>query len=332
MATIGTHFILGFQGPTVPAWLKDYAQTFGLYGVILFDYDYQNKSYDNNIQSAAQLKSLCEEIHSLPGRPQIFIDQEGGKVRRLKESKGFKALASAQNFAGMAADEKKAQALAAFNEMKALGIDWNLAPVVDLNLNPKNPDIGAVERSFGNTSATVTENWKIFNEVAKKSGVKLCLKHFPGLGGATVNSHHELTVLNDSDVPEEQIRLFTDLAPETYGNAILVSHGVYKKMNGVFPSSMSREVLDILRKGKTKNTILISDDLQMQGLLKIMDLKTACTQGLHAGLDLLIIGNNLLRTSKDELFHLSETLATEIQGNNALATRLKNSASRLKNT
>src|SRR6266404_6127746 len=76
--SVGELFILGFFGKTLPAWLKEFAARFGLGGVILFDYSCQTKQYDNNIDSPAQVKRLCDEIAGLPSRPLVFIDQEGG--------------------------------------------------------------------------------------------------------------------------------------------------------------------------------------------------------------------------------------------------------------
>src|SRR5437660_8496894 len=92
--SIGELFILGFFGKTIPAWLKEFAGRHSLGGVILFDYSCQTKEYDNNIDSPEQLRGLCAEISRLPSNPMVFIDQEGGLVRRLKDARGFKPLPS----------------------------------------------------------------------------------------------------------------------------------------------------------------------------------------------------------------------------------------------
>src|ERR1700712_4854462 len=95
---IGELFILGFFGKTIPAWLREFAERYGLGGVILFDYSWQTQKYDNNIESPEQVRRLCSEISRLPSSPMVFIDQEGGLVRRLKDSRGFKPLPSAREF------------------------------------------------------------------------------------------------------------------------------------------------------------------------------------------------------------------------------------------
>ena len=101
MMPIGELFILGFYGKAVPAWLKAFAARYGLGGVILFDYSCRTLQYDNNIDSPEQLRRLCAEISLLPSAPMVFIDQEGGLVRRLKENRGFAPLPSAQDFNGL---------------------------------------------------------------------------------------------------------------------------------------------------------------------------------------------------------------------------------------
>ncbi len=93
---IGELFILGFFGKVVPEWLQQFAARYGLGGVILFDYSCQTRQYDNNIESPDQLRGLCAEIARLPSGPMVFIDQEGGLVRRLKEGKGFASRFPAQ--------------------------------------------------------------------------------------------------------------------------------------------------------------------------------------------------------------------------------------------
>lgn len=104
---IGELFILGFFGKIVPEWLKEFAGRYGLGGVILFDYSCQTRAYDNNIESPEQVQRLCAEIAALPSAPMVFIDQEGGLVRRLKEACGFAPLPSAKEFNHLAPDQKR---------------------------------------------------------------------------------------------------------------------------------------------------------------------------------------------------------------------------------
>jgi beta-N-acetylhexosaminidase len=138
---LGELFILGFFGKTVPGWLKEFAARYGLGGVILFDYSCRTQQYDNNIESPEQVQRLCAEIAALPSAPMVFIDQEGGLVRRLKEASGFAPLPSAKEFNRLAPGAKRAVLTASFAEMRRLGIHYDFAPVIDVDYNPDNPNI-----------------------------------------------------------------------------------------------------------------------------------------------------------------------------------------------
>src|SRR5258705_1880776 len=145
--SVGELFILGFCGKTIPAWLREFAARYGLGGVILFDYSCRTKQYDNNIESPAQVRRLCEEIAGLPSRPMVFIDQEGGLVRRLKDSRGFQPLPSAKEFNLLGVGEKRKTLLASFTEMRALCITFEFAPVIDVDYNKEKPKIGKIKGS-----------------------------------------------------------------------------------------------------------------------------------------------------------------------------------------
>lgn len=266
--------------------------------MILFDYDVQRKKYDNNIHSYEQLKELCQNIKQLPSSPDIFIDQEGGKVRRLKETQGFAPLPSAEDFSKLGVETKKAVLLKSYSQMKELGIDYNLAPVIDINLNSDNPNIGALKRSFSSSTEVIEENLLLINEVAKETNLKLCLKHYPGLGGATTDSHNCITdiskTLNDS-----QLELFYKYGNKIHGQAILVSHGFVKQWDETFPCTLSEPIISRLKQ-KCPDTLIISDDMQMHGVLDVSgSLESACQKALKAGVHRICIGNNLQDDSKN---------------------------------
>jgi len=289
---LGERFVLGFKGPRVPEWLRAFEARFGLGGVILFDYDVGAGRYGNNVTSPRQVRALCAELADLPSGPLVFVDQEGGKVRRFKEALGFCPLPSAADFARLPPERRLELATASYRELRELGIHFNLAPVVDLNFNPENPDIGAHGRSYSDQPSIIREIVSGLDQAARKAGLGLCLKHYPGLGAARTNSHDELTDLTGS-ISDVQLKLFWDLAAQIIGQAVLVSHGLARQWDAERPVSVSPNSLRILRE-RVPQALLISDDMQMQGLRKMMTLQAACGSALEAGLDLLLIGNNLL--------------------------------------
>ena len=289
--TIGELFILGFFGKTVPSWLKEFAGRYGLGGVILFDYSCQTREYDNNIDSPEQLRALCAEIAALPSAPMVFIDQEGGLVRRLKDSRGFAPLPSAKEFNHLAPDRKREILTASFAEMRRLGIHYDFAPVIDVDYNPDNPNIGRIKRSYSADIAEVEANALLASEVAQAHRIGLCLKHFPGIGGAVVDSHQEFMDISDALRPEQE-ELFYSLAPKMFGDAVLVSHAIVRQWDGDNQITLSAAGLGRLR-SRLPDTLLVTDDMQMQGLQKAMGTREASLRSLKAGMDMVCIGNNL---------------------------------------
>jgi beta-N-acetylhexosaminidase len=221
----------------------------------------------------------------------VFIDQEGGLVRRLKESRGFAPLPSAKEFNHLAPDRKRAILDASFAEMRQLGIHYDFAPVIDVDYNPENPNIGRIKRSYSADIAEVEANALLASEVARSQRIGLCLKHFPGIGGAAVDSHQEFMDISDAFVPEQE-ELFYSLAPKMFGDAVLVSHAIVRQWDKDRPMTLSAAGLGRLRE-RLPDTLLITDDMQMQGLQKALGTREASLQSLKAGMDMLCIGNNL---------------------------------------
>ena len=324
---IGELFILGFFGKTVPAWLKEFAGRYGLGGVILFDYSCQTQKYDNNIESSEQVRRLCAEISALPSGPMVFIDQEGGLVRRLKESRGFAPLPSAWEFNQLAPDRKREILAASFAEMRQLGIHYDFAPVIDVDYNPDNPNIGKIKRSYSADINEVEANALLASEVARSFRLGLCLKHFPGIGGAVVDSHQEFMDISDALAPEQE-ELFYSLAPKMFGNAVLVSHAIVRQWDSDRPMTLSAAGLGRLR-ARLPDTLLITDDMQMQGLQKALGTREASLQSLKAGMDMLCIGNNLF-DQEQEMAGIAEYIGQCLQGGTLTNSAIQKSIERVR--
>jgi beta-N-acetylhexosaminidase len=311
---VGEHFLLGFHGFALPDWVREFEREFGLGGLILFDRDV-HRGGPRNIEGPEQLRSLCADIHALASRPLVFVDQEGGKVRRLKPAAGFRDLPSAADFASLPADEARRITTESFSEMKRLGIDFNLAPVVDLNTNPSNPNIGAIGRSFSADPGEVRRCVELQSAVARELRLGLCLKHYPGLGGATTDSHLALTDITGA-FSDAQRQLFVELCDRTFGSAILLSHGLVRTWDERWPVSVSEPAIAQLR-ASLPDALLVTDDLQMMGLQAICTTGVAALRALKAGVDLLCIGNNLLQ-QESECFDA----AAQLLADPALVARL----------
>jgi beta-N-acetylhexosaminidase len=321
----GEHFMLGFRGLALPGWLRAFAAEHGLGGVILFDRDVQLGG-SRNIESPAQVRALCAEVHALPGRPLVFVDQEGGRVRRLKAAAGFAELPSARAFATLPEAEARGIAAVSCAEMKSLGIDFDLAPVVDLDTNPDNPNIGKIERAFSADPAVVRRSARILGDAARAAGLGLCVKHFPGLGGARTDSHLALTDLSGLVSPEQE-RLFYELAAELPGGAALLSHGFVREWDPACPASISPAAVGRFRAAQP-HALLITDDVQMQGLQGAAGTVDAALRALDAGIDLVCIGNNLLAQA-DECIEAARAARAHATGNEPFAAKLAASRERI---
>jgi beta-N-acetylhexosaminidase len=323
---IGELFILGFFGKIVPDWLKQFAARYGLGGVILFDYSCRTQQYDNNVESPEQVQRLCAEISALPSAPMVFIDQEGGLVRRLKESRGFAPLPSAKEFNHLAPDQKRAILTASFAELRRLGIHYDFAPVIDVDYNPENPNMGKIKRSYSADIAEVEANALLASEVARVQRIGLCLKHFPGIGGALVDSHQEFMDVSDA-LRDEQEELFYSLAPKMFGDAVLVSHAIVRQWDRDHPITLSAAGLGRLRK-RLPDTLLITDDMQMQGLQKALGTREASLLSLKAGIDMLCIGNNLF-DQEQEMAAIAEYVERSLRDKTLSGSAIEQSIARV---
>lgn len=325
MDQIGELFVLGFRGPTIPQWLRSFAGEFGLGGVILFDYDCLDKKYERNVFSPAQVRELCAEIHSLPSHPLVYVDQEGGKVRRLKDKYGFHPLPSAKQFAKLSLTERMETLRLPYRQMKDVGIDVNLAPVVDLDFNPNSPDLGVFERSFSSDIMVVEQCAHSLIEMSRLVGLKLCLKHYPGCGGAHVNPHNELMDLTDT-YSEAQVQLFHRLLPHI--PMVLFSHGTVNHWEAGVPVCLSPVAVGKVRAAHAPS-IVITDDLQMHGVQGLMSTSDAAMRAIQAGVDLILIGNNML--DEQELSaSIVQNLARHAQSTPQLVAQIKAAIQRVK--
>ena len=212
--------------------------------------------------------------------------------------------------------------------MRQLGIHFDFAPVIDVDYNPDNPNIGKIKRSYSADIREVEANALLVSEVAREACIGLCLKHFPGIGGALVDSHQEFMDISESLRPEQE-ELFYSLAPQMFGDAVLVSHAIVRQWDKDNPMTLSPAGLGRLR-ARLPDTVLITDDIQMQGLQKALGTKEASLQSLKAGIDMLCIGNNLF-DQEQEMAGIAEYIAQRLQDNTLTCAAIEKSIARVGN-
>lgn len=294
---LGQLFILGFHGSDIDETspISRDIRLHNLGGVILFDRFISTPGQNSNIESPEQLKNLCNKLQSLhQDKLLIGIDQEGGLVCRLKESYGFPPFPSPAEIAketDYGPSERYARLTG--KTLSSCGINCNFAPVADLNLNPDNPIIGKLGRSFSSEVETVTRHCEIWLDVMREEGVLGCLKHFPGHGSSTRDSHLDFVDITSS---WEKVELspYWKLIANKKAKAIMLGHLFNSNLDPEYPASLSaKTVSELLRKQMQYQGLVVTDDLQMKAVTSQYGLVEAVVLALKAGVDMIIIGNNL---------------------------------------
>jgi len=248
---IASLLVVGFRGATVDDndWIVK-AIRGGLGGVILFDRELETNA-PRNITSPAQVTALVKSLRQAsPGRLIVSIDQEGGQVARLNPSNGFPATQSeAQIGARNSPAATRAWAQQIVSSLTSIGANLNYAPVVDLNLNPNNPAIGQLGRSFSSSVDVVVKNATEEIQVHRAGGVKTSLKHFPGFGTATGNTDFAVVDVSSTWTPRE-LEPFQQLIAGGNADSVLVAHLLIKQLDPNRPASLSRAVVTDLLRGK----------------------------------------------------------------------------------
>lgn len=263
-------------------------------GVILFDYDMTTRTPNRNIKSPEQVKNLTDELQSLAQTPLfIAIDQEGGRVARLKTERGFIPHVSAE-YIGETDDTDTTQYYAEkmAEQLQNLGFNVNFAPVVDLNTNPENPVIGLLDRSFGSDPYLVAKHSKIYLQEFNKHNIIGVLKHFPGHGSAWNDSHVGMADVTNTWEPVElePYRLLTD---HELPFAVMTAHVLNKNIDPDLPATLSAKAqTEMLREDIGFDGVLFSDDMQMEAIRSFYGLETAVKQAINAGVDVLVFANN----------------------------------------
>ena len=293
---IGQMLIVGFRGTEINPSMSIYRDITqrNIGGVILFDYDVPSQSTPRNIVSVEQTKKLCRELQSL-GRGRLFIalDQEGGKVSRLKTKYGFPPTVSA-GFLGANDQVKKTSEWAqrTAQTLRQTGFNVNFAPSVDVNVNPDNPIIGALERSFSHNPEKVIKHASAWIKEHRKAGVLSSIKHFPGHGSSTKDSHKGAVDVSETWQDKELIP-FQRLIADSLVDMVMTSHIFNRHFDADYPATLSYNfITKILRQRLGYMGVVVSDDLAMGAIAKNFKLKTVLEKTINAGVDMLILSNN----------------------------------------
>ncbi len=270
---------VGFEGTALDADLGALLAA-GIGGVILFG---------RNVVEREQVRRLTESIkRAAPGPVVISVDQEGGAVQRLRE--GFSRLPALRDV-GEHDDVALSETLGRLTgrELRAVGVDLDFAPVLDVDTNPSNPVIG--RRSFSADPQTVARHGVAFGRGLEAAGVAACGKHFPGHGDTELDSHLALPRLSHGRARLDAVELVPFRAWSQAGLAsMMTAHVVFDAIEPGVPATLSRRALvGLLREELGFAGLLVSDDLNMQAISERWGIGAAAVEAVRAGVDHLLV-------------------------------------------
>ncbi len=289
--------MVGFRGLTASPGTLIHRQIreLDLAGVVLFDEDASTLQQGRNIVRAAQTRELTTQLQAASRQHLLIaIDQEGGQVARLNPSNGFPQFPShAEMGEKFEPGETRLTASRMGKMLADVGINVNFAPVVDLNLNPQNPIIGALGRSFSDQPDIVTDHARAFIAGHHEHGIATAIKHFPGHGSSFADSHRTAVHITETFDDRELIP-YRRLIVEGIIEVVMVGHLLHGGYDPELPASLSSNVINgLLRRELGFDGVVVSDDLDMAAVAHPYSLHERVALALNAGVDLLLFGNNV---------------------------------------
>ena len=278
---IGQLFMVGFLGTSVTPDLASFIKEYKPGGVILFS---------RNLESVEQMVDLTNDLQACsPHSPLLIsIDQEGGRVSRLP--KGFTIFPPCA-LLGRCNSSELAYAAAATiaKELRAVGVNMNMAPVLDVNSNPDNPVIG--DRAFGTTPDVVCELGAATAAGLQDNKVVACGKHFPGHGDTNADSHKELPVVEASRERLEAVEFPPFRRAIEQGVAsMMTAHVLYRALDQELPATLSPTIInEFLRQKLRYDGVVLTDDLEMHAIIDHYGVEDAAVRAVLAGCDVLLI-------------------------------------------
>jgi beta-N-acetylhexosaminidase len=288
---IGQMLMVGFRGTTIddpgPTVIRDQIAQGTVGGVLILG---------RNVVSLDALREMNRAFldASSDNPPLIAVDQEGGRIQRLRSITGFPETPSAAML-GRYADAETALGLYRTMALALadLGFNVNFGPVVDLDLEPQNPIISFLERAYSPEPRTVTDYARAFIEAHREAGIVTAPKHFPGHGSTLVDSHEALPDISQS-WSETELEPYRDLIGAGLADMVMVGHLVLDrdgKADGL-PATLSPALITgLLREKMGYGGVIVSDDMEMGAIAAHHGIAEASIAAVRAGIDLIIVSN-----------------------------------------
>lgn len=286
---IGQMILIGFPKAEVDKTVLEEVRQGKAGAIIIFE---KNIPAKNSFHALKKITWTYQQAAPIPLI--IAIDQEGGRVNRLKEKYGFPRSLTAAQLGRMPLDSVRFYGETTATTLAGLGINMNFAPVVDLALNPDNPIIAKVERAYSASPETVALYAKEFIRQHQRVGVLTTLKHFPGHGSSKNDTHHDMTDVTQT-WQENELIPYRKLINEGFAESVMTAHIVNRKLDATGnPGTLSKAIItDMLRNQLGYNGVVFSDDMQMHAITKYYGLEDAIRLAILGGVDILTFSNNI---------------------------------------
>lgn len=311
---IGQMLIIGFHGKTLTSnsAIAHAIDQGHIGGVILFDYNVQSQTFDNNISSPAQVRRLnlqlqqrntnAYKLHHRSYLPLIIsVDYEGGQVNRLAPQYGFPSIPSPASVGKntLAAASTIASIMA--TNLETAGFTLDFSPLLDIAVNEKNPIIAKLQRSYSAFPSQIMPYAQIYSNAFSAHGIQCAYKHFPGHGSSLGDSHLGFADITNTWTNDELMPYMQVLAQPEHCQVIMVGHLVNRQLDATgLPASLSYAMINgVLRHDLHFNGVVVTDDMQMKAITEHYGLEKALTLSINAGVDLLIFGNQLVDKQQD---------------------------------
>jgi beta-N-acetylhexosaminidase len=258
-------------------------------------------TWSENLKSPAQIAHLSSGVQHHATIPLLLaIDQEGGRVARLSASNGFFSTPTAFNLGTLLNRESDTRATAATMAgwFVQTGLNINLAPVVDVNVNPASPAIGALQRSFSADPAVVSRHASWFIDEFRRKGIITTVKHFPGHGSATGDSHLGFTDVTTTWSSLE-LEPYTGLLASQSVDAVMTGHLFNATLDSLYPATLSHATIAGMLRGQLGyQGVVVSDEMSMKAISSHYGLDEAMVLAVKAGVDVLLYNSNLDSTGR----------------------------------
>ena len=331
---VGQMLLIGFRGTALDDSTAAVLREIQPGGVLLFDRDGPSKGeMPRNITSPEQLRALTTSLQETASIPYfIAVDAEGGYVNRLKEEYGFTVVVpSAQTLGAQPVSNTAQVAGSLARQLQDMGINWNLAPVADVNIDPASPAIGKRERAFSDDPEAVAAHAGAFIEAHCQQGVVSTLKHFPGHGSAAGDTHLGVTDITDTYQRETELAPYRQLIADGYDGAIMTAHVINRDLDpSGRPATLSYDIITgLLRDELGFDGVILSDDMQMGAIVAQYSLADAAVAAVHAGVDIILLTNQHSEYDLQNVRLVRDAIMQAVADGEIPEQRIRDSAQRI---